>query len=141
MRKTLLVSCSIALVLCTASPALARAAWKERIDRAIGGRPVGVAIREQGRVLYNRSATTSRIPASNEKLLMSMALMDRVGPRFRIETLTAAQRLDEGVVRGDLWLLGQGDPTISSERSYTKAVPVPVTKIRASRKTSAEADK
>ena len=130
MRRTFIVICVLSFVIGASSPALARAAWKQRIDRVVGDRPVGVVIREQGRVLYRRSATTARIPASNEKLLMSMALMDRVGPGFRIETSTAAERFEDGVV-GDLWILGQGDPTLSSERQYTSAVPVPVTKVRA----------
>jgi serine-type D-Ala-D-Ala carboxypeptidase/endopeptidase (penicillin-binding protein 4) len=56
-----------------------------------------------------------RIPASNEKLLLSMALLDRFGPRYRIPTVAEAQNVRRGLVRGDLWLVGHGDPEVDDE--------------------------
>ncbi len=130
MRRAAAGSIALVLVLSGASPAWARAAWKTRIDRIIGGRPVGVAVRESGRVLYRHGSTRKRIPASNQKLLMSMALLDRVGAELQIETDVAASSYAGGIVTGDLWMLGHGDPTMSSERRYTNSLRVPVTKIR-----------
>jgi D-alanyl-D-alanine carboxypeptidase/D-alanyl-D-alanine-endopeptidase (penicillin-binding protein 4) len=53
-----------------------------------------------------------------------------VGADFRIETLAAARGSDAGVVDGDLWILGRGDPTLSSERQYTRSLRIPPTKVR-----------
>lgn len=90
-----------------------RAAWMNRVDRLAEGKSIGVAVKEEGSFLYQRSGSVSRIPASNQKLLLSMALLDRFGPDFRLPTVAAASLVEGGVVRGDLWLLGSGDPTIN----------------------------
>ena len=44
------------------------------------------------------------------KLLLSMALLDGFGPRRRIDTIAAAPSV-RGVIRGNLWILGHGDPS------------------------------
>ena len=59
-----------------------------------------------------------------------MALLDRVGASFRIETIAAARNVETGVVVDDLWILGRGDPTLTSERQYTRSMRIPPTKIR-----------
>ncbi|MGH2711703.1 MAG: D-alanyl-D-alanine carboxypeptidase/D-alanyl-D-alanine-endopeptidase [Actinomycetota bacterium] len=85
-------------------------AWTAKIDKLIGRRPFGVAVREGKRFLYRAHDVMQRIPASNEKLLMSMALLDTLGPESRILTQAASVPLVAGVIPGDLWILGQGDP-------------------------------
>ena len=105
------------------SPATARArapsarpAWAERIDRLIGRRSFGVAVRESDRFLYRHQEGLQRIPASNEKLLMSMAILGTLGPETRIVTQAASAPPVAGLVPGDLWILGQGDPTVGPAR-------------------------
>jgi len=88
------------------------AAWMREIDRLVRGRGVSVAIGEDGLFLYRHADRTPRIPASNEKLLLAMAMLDAFGPRARIPTSAAAVAVDEGVVDGDLWILGRGDPSV-----------------------------
>ena len=87
-----------------------RARWMIRIDRLTEGHSIGVAVEEEGAFLYRRASTRPMIPASNQKLLLSMALFDRFGPEFRLRTVAAAGLIENGVVRGDLWILGTGDP-------------------------------
>jgi D-alanyl-D-alanine carboxypeptidase/D-alanyl-D-alanine-endopeptidase (penicillin-binding protein 4) len=41
-----------------------------------------------------------------------MAILDLLGPEARLVTQAAASPLVSGVVAGDLWILGQGDPTL-----------------------------
>ena len=97
------------------SPVLAfevsKAPWMLQIDRAIGSRRVSVAVGENDAFLYDRAASTPRIPASNEKLLLSMTLYDTFGADFRITTSVAASGGTSGSVR-NLWILGQGDPGV-----------------------------
>ena len=88
------------------------AAWMQRIDRVIAGRAVSVAVSEEATSLYERAADTPRTPASNEKLLLAMAALDTFGADHRIETLAAAKDVAAGVVDGDLWVLGRGDPLV-----------------------------
>lgn len=99
-----------------ASPAVdlrvVKAAWMRRIDDLIGRRSMSVSVREQRSFLYRRSDEVLRIPASNQKLLLSMALLDRLGPGHRFATRALAPGVDEGVIRGDLWIVGRGDPSM-----------------------------
>jgi D-alanyl-D-alanine carboxypeptidase/D-alanyl-D-alanine-endopeptidase (penicillin-binding protein 4) len=98
------------------SPVLAfevsKAPWMLEIDHAIGTRRVSVAVGEDDEFLYERAASTPRIPASNEKLLLSMTLYDALGSDFRIQTSVASSGGSSGVVR-NLWILGQGDPGVT----------------------------
>jgi D-alanyl-D-alanine carboxypeptidase/D-alanyl-D-alanine-endopeptidase (penicillin-binding protein 4) len=84
-----------------------------RIDEAIGRRAVSVSVGEEEEYLYRRADQTPRTPASNEKLLLAMAALDTFGPDHRLETRASAESVDaDGVVEGDLWILGRGDPLI-----------------------------
>ncbi len=98
------------------SPTLAfevtEARWMSRIDELVGRRAVSVSVAEEDAYLYRHADATPRRPASNEKLLLAMALLDTFGPDHRIPTRAAAEAFTDGVVRGDLWILGRGDPII-----------------------------
>ena len=128
-RSTTLLLLTACIFSSAAAPAWGRAAWKQQIDRLVSGRAFGVAVREEGRVLYRRDATRSRIPASNEKLLMSMALLDQAGPELTIETSVATLAIDQTVITDDLWLLGEGDPTLAGSNRYAKSLRVDATRL------------
>jgi D-alanyl-D-alanine carboxypeptidase len=88
-----------------------RPAWALAIDRAVAGSSVGVSVREEGAYLYRHGDVQRRTPASNEKLLLSMAILDRLGPDgfFPTQAATAAP-ITAGALPGDLWIVGSGDP-------------------------------
>jgi serine-type D-Ala-D-Ala carboxypeptidase/endopeptidase (penicillin-binding protein 4) len=66
------------------------------------------------RIVYAHLGARPRVLASNEKLLTSMAALDILGPSFRFPTTAAADtRARDGVLHGDLWLVGGGDPTLT----------------------------
>jgi D-alanyl-D-alanine carboxypeptidase len=88
--------------------------WKRRLDKLASGVPMSVFAEESGQPLFSARPGVERVPASNEKLLLSMAILDTLGTDHRIETTASAARFSDGVVRGDLWLEGTGDPTIAS---------------------------
>ncbi len=89
-----------------------KAGWMLRIEDAIDGRSVSVSVSEGGEYLYRRADGTPRAPASNEKLLLAMACLDTFGADHRIVTHAAAASFADGVIDGDLWLLGRGDPQV-----------------------------
>lgn len=90
------------------------ASWADAIDTTIGGRDVSVAVGLNDRIVYSHLGDQPRVLASNEKLLTSMAALDLLGPSFRYRTSAAAdEQLHAGVLHGDLWLIGAGDPTLT----------------------------
>jgi serine-type D-Ala-D-Ala carboxypeptidase/endopeptidase (penicillin-binding protein 4) len=92
----------------------AHASWVRAIDTAIGDRDVSVAVGLDDRIVYTHLGEQPRVLASNEKLLTSMAGLDLLGPSFRYRTAAAAhERSRHGVLHGDLWLVGGGDPTLT----------------------------
>lgn len=119
------IAAAIVLVLLVPTSASARPAWKQRIDAIIGSSSVSVAVREEGRYIYRRAHRNKRVPASNQKLLLSMALFERAEVDSRIRT-TAALDAD-----GDLWLLGHGDPTVTGGGSYARQLPFEPTRLGA----------
>jgi serine-type D-Ala-D-Ala carboxypeptidase/endopeptidase (penicillin-binding protein 4) len=83
------------------------------VDRLVSGHPVGISVREDGEYLYRHWDVRRWAPASNEKLLLSMALLDRLGPDATLVTQAAAVAAPvAGIVAGDLWILGTGDPDV-----------------------------
>ena len=94
----------------TASAAPPR--WVQRIDSLVSDLPISVAIALEGDPLYRHRDWVGRPPASNEKLLLSMALLKRVGAATTIPTrLFATDRVGaDDVLDGDLWIVGHGDP-------------------------------
>lgn len=95
---------------------IVEAPWMRRIDRLVGSRRVGVAVAANGHLLYEHDGSAAHVPASNEKLLLSMALLSRLPPTARIVTRAEAATVNHGVIPGDLWLVGRGDPTITRHR-------------------------
>jgi D-alanyl-D-alanine carboxypeptidase/D-alanyl-D-alanine-endopeptidase (penicillin-binding protein 4) len=99
-------------------PASARVAeeppWQRRIDGLIGERRMSVSIGEDGAFWYRHLGWVKRAPASNEKLLLSMALLAALGPD-RVITTKAMARVApiDGVIDGNLWLVGRGDPEVT----------------------------
>jgi D-alanyl-D-alanine carboxypeptidase/D-alanyl-D-alanine-endopeptidase (penicillin-binding protein 4) len=95
---------------------LRAAPWSSALDALIGDRPASVSVAVGGRLRYRHLGRVPRAPASNEKLLLTMALLDRFGPRARIPTTVEARgRTRGGVVRGDVWLVGHGDPELDED--------------------------
>ena len=88
-----------------------RARWIERIRASVAGKPVSVAIGNDGETWYSHRAGIERPPASNEKLILSMALFQRFAPDATIRTRAMAVNDPiGGVLRGSLWVVGAGDP-------------------------------
>lgn len=93
-----------------------KAAWMREIDAISSGLGMGVSVREGGAYLYRRSDTVARTPASNQKLLLSMALLDALGPDRILPTRALAPRPRNGAIRGNLWIVGSGDPEVGPRR-------------------------
>ncbi|HXY72317.1 MAG TPA: D-alanyl-D-alanine carboxypeptidase [Actinomycetota bacterium] len=98
-----------------------RAIWMRSIDAAAAGRSMSVTVADDGMFVYRRADTIPRAPASNEKLLLSMAALKDLGPDRQIVTRAAAPSVTDNVVDGNLWILGGGDPAVTTARIDTLA--------------------
>jgi D-alanyl-D-alanine carboxypeptidase/D-alanyl-D-alanine-endopeptidase (penicillin-binding protein 4) len=128
MRKGAIILLVVAFVAAVASPASARPIWKKKIDRAVRGHRIGVVIKDRGDTLYSHAARRRRIPASNQKLMMSASLLKELGPRARIATKVVGPAPLGGVIDGNLWILGRGDPTLGT-KAYAKSFEFRATRI------------
>ncbi|BDC51321.1 peptidase M15 [Bryobacterales bacterium F-183] len=74
-----------------------------------------------GKVLHDQQGSNSFTPASNTKLFSAALALTRLGPDHTFETRLAAdtEPNDQGVLQGDLYWVGGGDPTLGS-RSYSR---------------------
>ena len=78
----------------------------------------GVLVRNlgTGATVFERNAEKLFVPASNAKLFSTAMALRRLGPGYRFATaVSATGPVDgEGVLQGDLRLVGGGDPNLSS---------------------------
>jgi D-alanyl-D-alanine carboxypeptidase/D-alanyl-D-alanine-endopeptidase (penicillin-binding protein 4) len=91
------------------------ARWMAKIEDLVEGRAISISVGDAGTFLYGHAPGAPRTPASNEKLLLSMAVLDTFGPDDRIRTRVATEATIASVLRGDLWILGHGDPELDRE--------------------------
>jgi len=71
---------------------------------------------ETGQVLEQRNAEKGFAPASVTKSITALYALDTLGPDFRFETtLRATGHIQNGVLNGDLILIGGGDPHLDTD--------------------------
>ncbi len=69
--------------------------------------------------LLNHRITTPMNPASVMKLVTTFAALDQLGPTFMWKTrLMATAPIRDGTLKGDLSIIGGGDPRLSGERLW-----------------------
>lgn len=130
MRRGIALSVILVIALGILSPAHARPRWKRKIDKLADGRPISISVRDKDEVLYRWNAQKRRIPASVEKLLTSMVLLADLGTDRRFVTTAAAPAPAAGLVTGDLWLLGSGDPTVTGGGRFGRSLGFRPTRLR-----------
>jgi D-alanyl-D-alanine carboxypeptidase/D-alanyl-D-alanine-endopeptidase (penicillin-binding protein 4) len=74
-----------------------------------------VAVAVDGLPVISLNPRLPVIPASNQKLLVALAALDVLGPDHRFTTSVAVPPATEGDVTGDLFLIGGGDPVLTSD--------------------------
>lgn len=78
-------------------------------DRSCG------AVSVDGTAVGDRNSDLAVIPASNQKLPVAATALERLGADYRYTTTVVSPSLPvEGVVDGDLFVVGGGDPLLSS---------------------------
>ncbi|TWT27423.1 D-alanyl-D-alanine carboxypeptidase/D-alanyl-D-alanine-endopeptidase [Planomicrobium sp. CPCC 101110] len=75
----------------------------------------GLAVRhaETGELLYAKNADYGITPASSLKILTAAAALETLGADHRFSTAVLMDgTIDQGILKGNLYLRGQGDPTL-----------------------------
>ncbi|WP_277584253.1 D-alanyl-D-alanine carboxypeptidase/D-alanyl-D-alanine endopeptidase [Psychrobacillus antarcticus] len=88
------------------------------VEEKLAGAEVSITVRERfsGAIIYDYKGLTTVKPASNMKLLTTAAALDVLGKDYRFNTsLYTSGKLSNGILKGDVYLKGQGDPTLSVE--------------------------
>ena len=107
---------------------------KPELSSAMVG--IKVVSLDTGHVLFEENATKLLRPASNMKIYTVATALDRLSPDFRFTTsVYAPSRPDSsGLVKGDLTVVGRGDPSISARFNngdYFKGINELATRIAA----------
>lgn len=84
------------------------------------GASIGLLVVDRkGDTLARLQPHTRLVPASNLKLVTTGCALHAFGPEYRLRTgIGYTGRIEEdGTLKGDLWILGGGDPTIGAKDS------------------------
>jgi D-Ala-D-Ala carboxypeptidase 3 (S13) family len=103
------------------APGAGAATLRERLDRALNVRGVSrastgaMAINlDNGNTVYSFHRSLALKPASNEKLPVALAVLEKLGPAHGISTDVLGEgKLDGAIWRGRLLLKGHGDPSLN----------------------------
>jgi D-alanyl-D-alanine carboxypeptidase/D-alanyl-D-alanine-endopeptidase (penicillin-binding protein 4) len=91
---------------------------QDYLNRQSAGFTWGVKVQDlaTGEVLFERNAWRALTPASNMKVFTTAAALDILGPDYQYRTdLYARGRIKDGVLEGDLFIRGSGDPSFGGE--------------------------
>lgn len=88
-----------------------------RRNAALAGAAIGLClIDDKGEIVVNQLAETAFIPASSLKTVTTATALEVLGPEFRFTTeLRATAKMENGVITGDLVIVGGGDPMLKPE--------------------------
>ncbi|HEX7096374.1 MAG TPA: D-alanyl-D-alanine carboxypeptidase/D-alanyl-D-alanine-endopeptidase [Acidimicrobiales bacterium] len=75
-----------------------------------------LVVRDEGRTIYAHAPDSPLVPASTTKLVTGVAALDVLGADTSFRTRVVSQApIEDGVVAGDVWLVGGGDPVLATD--------------------------
>lgn len=73
---------------------------------------------ESGKVLVEHNGRQKLTPASNTKLISTGLVLNELGPQYTLKTrLGYSGTIEDGILFGDLYIIGGGDPTLFADDS------------------------
>jgi D-alanyl-D-alanine carboxypeptidase/D-alanyl-D-alanine-endopeptidase (penicillin-binding protein 4) len=118
------------MLLMAAGPTRRERALQSDLDRVFHAPAMsqgvwGVEVKslDSGKVVYSLNPRTLMMPASNMKILTLAAAAESLGWDFRYKPrLETTAPVENGALKGDLYLVGGGDPTINSRDNRAASV-------------------
>ena len=100
------------------------ATFASRAEALLGTGPAGkgewgllIVDAKTGETLYQQNADRYFLPASNMKLFTTALALAKLGPDYRFHTtLETRGSISNGILTGNLVLVGRGDPNLSNRR-------------------------
>lgn len=99
--------------------------WAGALDPIWAATPGGcLTVTAADRVLFEANPDGPVVPASLTKLLTAVAALDALGADTRLRTVVrVGAGAEGGVVAGDLWLVGGGDPVLGTTAWAARTSP------------------
>lgn len=96
-------------------PAMVALLREARANPALAGAAMGFCLIDpKGQIVLEDNAQTAFIPASSLKTLTTATALERLGPEFRFTTtLKSTAPMEDGLIAGDLVIVGGGDPMLA----------------------------
>ncbi len=89
------------------------ASLDQYLNKVVG--PTCAIVEQDGRVIFSHKESDALQPASTLKLATALAALDVLGPDSRFTTRFVANKIPKnGVVDGDLYIVGGGDPLLAT---------------------------
>lgn len=92
------------------------------VDQRLTGSKISVSVRslETGNIVYEKSGDVGIKPASTIKLLTAAAALESLGEDYRFSTqMMMDGQIANGVLNGNIYLRGEGDPTLQNKDFVT----------------------
>ncbi|MFP3919046.1 D-alanyl-D-alanine carboxypeptidase/D-alanyl-D-alanine-endopeptidase [Lysinibacillus telephonicus] len=119
MKKKLVVILLLTLLLINHDKIVSANSNLENIVQSqLGNDNISVSVRslETGEVIYMKNGDVGMKPASTLKLLTAAAALNVLGSNYRFDTMVYIDGLVvDGVLRGDVYIKGGGDPTLQKK--------------------------
>ena len=138
--RVLVILMSLVFALMLLTPAGAAASITTRIASALAaqglagsGTSVGVYDFTEKRCLYSLRWDVLRLPASNEKLVTSATALANWSATYRFATQLFRQAMgpdQDGVLTGDVYLKGLGDPSLSTSAFQSGQLGIQTSNVR-----------
>lgn len=128
MKKVTSIAAALAICISSAA-AVPRTAAQRTVEDLAGGPVLGesvvavLAVTDKGDTLVDFNSRRMLVPASNLKLVTTGMALEALGRDWRFTTRIAhSGSIRNGVLHGDLYICGGGDPTLGSGDSI--AIPL-----------------
>lgn len=124
MKKKLLISIMMCFLLLNHVQFVKASSLDNTVQNQLGNENISVSLRalNNGELLYNNNGDVAMKPASTLKLLTAAAALNMLGSDYRFRTKFSIHgELEGNVFNGDVYMKGEGDPTLQKKDFITFA--------------------
>lgn len=109
----------------TLSEKLMKEIQKFSSDKDVAAATIGVCVKDvkTNQIVFDYNGTKNFVPASLQKIPLTAIALQKLGSNYKFKTyLLSSGNITNGVLNGNVYIIGGGDPTLGSTR-FTKTHP------------------